>query len=182
MNEPQTLSEALTRISRKLESLTWTHVIWGRVHRHDLTQPGTERPYAVPMVYLREGEYGDVRPDSQHPSVLFFYTEQPEANDFDRAKHSPPHAIRTTRPVTLYGWLNLLRLQAADPGDDGFAEQVKLSLKSALRDVTCITRIGNYEEGEASRVFRPFTIENKATDKWPFLCFRLELEIMTVER
>lgn len=194
MNEPRTLAEAINRIRTKLQLLPWTEQVFGRAHRHDAAPTGADKQQPVPWVYIREGEYRDVRPDDRYSSVLFFYTEQPEKSDFDRVKHSPVHAIRNRRAVTLYGWANLSKLTGytvvdkpvGEPDgcdiDDNFAEQLKVDIKTALKDVPCVILIGEYEDGTASRVFRPFVVSEAGQyDKMPYHCFRLELEVMTIE-
>lgn len=183
MNEPKTLTQAIDRIRLALTPLLWTEMIYGRVSVQDRKTEGQAKSQVLPMVHRGDGEYLDCRPNDEQSSILFFVAPEPEKNDFNRSKHSPNHAIRTERNVTLIGWANQERLPSLFRDSTGFSELVKVDLKAALKWVPCVIRIGEFQDNPLSAVYKPFVVStlDRKYDRWPFVCFRLELTVMTIE-
>lgn len=183
MNEPKTLTEAINRIQTALIPLSWTEIIQGRATIQDRRTAGQPKAQLLPMVHVGEGEYLDCRPNDEHASILFFLATEPEQNDFNRAKHSPTHAIRTERAMSLIGWVNLSRLPSFVQDPTGFPELIKVDLKETLKYVSCVIRIGAFLDGPLAAVYKPIVVSelDRKYDRWPYCCFRLELVVQTIE-
>ena len=185
MNEPRTLTEAISRIQANLSQLDWTDKIYGRATIQDQNKVGDERPQLIPMAYASNGEYEDCRPNDSYKSILFFVATESEKNDYSLASpkgHAPNHILRAQRPVTLIGWANLANQPGYDDGS-GFGELIKISLKNSLRSVRCVISIGNYQDGLLNEVYKPFVVSalDRKYNRWPHLAFRLELVLQYIE-
>lgn len=180
---PNTLTEAIARVADRIAPLPWTDEVFGRVAYYPHQVAGQEKPAEVPMV-LVGGQYVDARPNDSYKSVVFFYAPDVEKSDFDRSKHSPHHAIRAERRVSLIGWVNLDRMPNGFGSTDGYAEAIKVNLKEALKWETCVVKIGDWADGDIGKVFKPFLVSdlNRRYSLSPFACWRLELTLMCIEQ
>lgn len=184
MNEPRNLTEAIVRVQTELRKLPWAEQtqFFGRVQLQEKQGLGQYKPQTVPMALnIETGEYTDARPNDNFTSVMFFFPMEAEQSDFDRAKFTSAHIIRSTRKVRLVGWVNLAKLPTK--GTDGFFEANKQTLKSLLKWTPCVKAIGEYEDRSLAKVFDGMQVTdvNKKYDQYPFTCFRIDLTLYMIE-
>lgn len=188
MNEPRTLTEAITRLQDKLSELDWTDQVFGRAAVYEEKLAGQDKGQIKPMVYNPASrDYIDARPSDKYDCVIFFTATAPEKNDWSQEKgfgHAQSHIIRPRRAVTLYGWINLGKFEQFDDGS-GFPELIKLDLKQTLKTMTgCVASIGDYQDESMREAFKPFQVSDldRRYDLWPYACFSLQLTVYTIEK
>jgi hypothetical protein len=183
VNEPRTLTDAIKRIQERLLPIGFIDQLFGRVHLHDESKVGSERAQPIPKALIKDGEYIDCRPSDSYKSVLFFYAPDPEVSDFNRARHSPRHAIRTERNVVLIGWANMKKLAAPYKSVDGFPEEIKVQIRNALKYEPCVLRISTWQDTTLQAAFAPFVVSasDRTYDRWPYVCWRLSLVVQCIE-
>ncbi|GAB3948348.1 hypothetical protein GCM10028805_22510 [Spirosoma harenae] len=185
-SHPRTLTEAINQIRDKLVTLEFTDIVQGRAMLFDEKLAGQDRSQPKPMVHVGNGEYLDCRPNDTFKSVIFFASKDLEKSDYNQNRpsgHAKNHVIRSTRNVSLYGWVNMKAIPDRYDDGSGFPELIKMELKKALQNARCVTQITGYQDGQVNEVFKPFIVSDldKQYDKWPYCAFRIDLAVLCIE-
>ncbi|SNC62267.1 hypothetical protein SAMN06265337_0636 [Hymenobacter gelipurpurascens] len=168
---PVGLDKELQRLQQQMATLPWLQVAYGRAVRAGRTE--NNKTIYYPAVYDGKAEYRDVLPNDNITAHSFFYPTGPAVNP--DAASLDMGTLQLTQGVDLIVHYHLPKVDPSKNYD--FGPELQRDVLRVL-DQAAVPVLRVYTATE--EVYRGFSLESvKAQQalRWPFGCFRVQLEI-----
>lgn len=154
------------------DNLPWLTHSFGKAER--LIKVIKGRRYYTPNLYVGNGEYMNIEPDSDLGNYSFFVLEEPQNITYERGQRNI-----ITAPYSLVVWFDLRKVETEDLRN---TEAIKQNILRVLNG-EIFTREGRYSVRrvyeKAEKVFEGFTLDEVDNQflMHPFAGFRFEGEM-----